>query len=120
MLKSELIERIAEQNPHLYQRDTETIVNAILDTITTALVRSDQVELRGFGMFAAKKRHARSGSNLRDGEPVAVFQKVVPRFKTGRDMHRRLNPSESLWLLVRGYAFSDCALPNPPAALWQQ
>ena len=37
MLKSELIEKIAEQNPHLYERDVEAIIKAILDTITTAL-----------------------------------------------------------------------------------
>ena len=40
MVKSELIEKIAEQNPHLYQRDVETIVNAILGTITNALART--------------------------------------------------------------------------------
>src|SRR5215213_1442087 len=60
MLKSELIERIAEQNPHLYQRDVETIVNAILNTITTALARGDRVELRDFGMFTVKRRNART------------------------------------------------------------
>ena len=53
MIKSELIERIAAQNPHLYQRDVERIVNTILDTITTALAQGDRVELRGFGMFGS-------------------------------------------------------------------
>jgi integration host factor subunit beta len=94
MLKSELIEKIAEQSPHLYQRDVEVIVNAILDTITEALARGDRVELRGFGMFAVKKREARTGRNPRNGEEVAVSEKVVPTFKPGRDMHRRLNPTE--------------------------
>jgi integration host factor subunit beta len=94
MLKSELIERIAEQNPHLYQRDVEIIVNAILDTITNALARGDRVELRGFGMFTVKKRNARTGRNPRNGERVAVSEKVVPTFKTSRDMHHRLNPTE--------------------------
>ena len=95
MIKSELIERIAEQNPHLYQRDVEAIVNAILDTITTALARGDRVELRGFGVFAVKKRDARTGRNPRNGTKVAVPEKIVPTFKTSRDMHRRLNPSEA-------------------------
>ena len=94
MIKSELIERIAAENPHLYQRDVERIVNAILDTITTALARGDRVELRGFGVFAVKTRNARTGRNPRDGTQVPVSEKVVPMFKTGRDMHRRLNPSE--------------------------
>ena len=94
MIKSELIERIADQNPHLYQRDVEKIVNAILDTITTALARGDRVELRGFGMFRVKRRNARTGRNPRDGSEVPVSEKVFPTFKTSRDMHRRLNLSE--------------------------
>ena len=55
MLKSDLIERIAAENPHLYQRDVEIIVNTILGTITAALARGDRVELRDFGVFAVKK-----------------------------------------------------------------
>lgn len=58
MIKSELIQRIAEHNPHLYQRDVEKIVNAILDEIVAALARGDRVELRGFGAFSVKRRSA--------------------------------------------------------------
>jgi integration host factor subunit beta len=94
MLKSELIEKIAAENPHLYQRDVETIVNTILGTITAALARGDRVELRDFGVFAVKKREAHTGRNPRNGTEVAVSEKVIPTFKPGRGMHRRLNPSE--------------------------
>ena len=94
MIKSELIERITAQNPHLYQRDVEKIVNAILDTITAALARGGRVELRGFGMFVVKRRNARTGRNPRDGTQISVSEKVIPAFKTSRDMHRRLNPDE--------------------------
>ena len=94
MLKSELIERIAEQNPHLYERDVEIIVNTILGTITAALARGDRVELRGFGMFTVKRRHARTGRNPRNGERVAVPEKGALAFKPSQDMHRRLNPSD--------------------------
>ena len=94
MLKSELIERIAEQNPHLYQRDVEAIVNAIMDTITSALAQGDRVELRGFAMFTAKRRNARTGRDPRNGEWVAASEKRVPAFKPSQDMHRRLNPSD--------------------------
>ena len=94
MIKSELIERIAAENPHLYQRDVEKIVNTILDTITMALARGDRVELRGFGMFRVKRRNARTGRNPRDGTQVPVSEKVIPAFKTSRDMHRRLNPTD--------------------------
>jgi integration host factor subunit beta len=91
MIKSELVLRIAEQNPHLYQRDVENIVNAILDTISDAMARGDRVELRGFGAFSVKKRDARTGRNPRTGETVSVSEKVIPVFKTGKEMRARLN-----------------------------
>ncbi len=91
MIKSELVLKIAEQNPHLYQRDVEKIVNAILDTIADALARGDRVELRGFGAFSVKKRDARVGRNPRTGETVSVSEKAVPVFKTGKEMRNRLN-----------------------------
>jgi integration host factor subunit beta len=91
MIKSELVLKIAEQNPHLYQRDVENIVNAILDTIADALARGDRVELRGFGAFSVKKRDARTGRNPRTGETVSVAEKVIPVFKTGKEMRLRLN-----------------------------
>jgi integration host factor subunit beta len=91
MIKSELVLKIAEQNPHLYQRDVENIVNAILDTIADALARGDRVELRGFGAFSIKRRDARTGRNPRTGETVSVSEKVIPVFKTGKEMRVRLN-----------------------------
>jgi integration host factor subunit beta len=91
MIKSELVTRIAAVNPHLYQRDVENIVNAILDEIVDALARGDRVELRGFGAFSVKERPARVGRNPRTGEHVPVGGKVVPFFKTGKEMRVRLN-----------------------------
>ena len=72
MIKSELVQRIAEHNPHLYQRDVENIVNAILDEIVAALARGDRVELRGFGAFSVKHRPARAGRNPRTGAHVPI------------------------------------------------
>jgi integration host factor subunit beta len=91
MIKSELVQVIADQNPHLYQRDVEHIINAILDTITEALARGDRVELRGFGAFSVKNRPARTGRNPRTGSAVSVTEKYVPFFKTGKEMRERLN-----------------------------
>ena len=95
MIKSELVQKIAEANPHLYQRDVEHIVNAILDEITTALAKGDRVELRGFGAFSVKNRPARTGRNPRTGAHVPVDQKSVPFFKTGKEMRERLNRDDS-------------------------
>jgi integration host factor subunit beta len=91
MLKSELIRRIHSQNPHLYERDIERVVDAILDAMVEALRRGDRIELRGFGAFSAKVRGARQGRNPRTGAVVAVAKKAVPGFKMGKDMRWRLN-----------------------------
>ncbi len=91
MIKSELVQRISSQNPHLYQRDIEKIVGAILDEIVEALGRGDRVELRGFGAFSAKLRGPRQGRNPRTGAVVAVAEKAVPFFKMGKEMRARLN-----------------------------
>jgi len=91
MIKSELVHRVSDQNPHLYQRDVENVVNAILGEIASALMRGDRVELRGFGAFSVKARASRVGRNPRTGEQVAVEEKHVPFFKTGKEMRERLN-----------------------------
>ena len=91
MIKSELVQKIAEANPHLYQRDVEHIVNAILDEITDALSRGDRVELRGFGAFSVELRDARLGRNPRTGDSVQVEEKHIPFFKTGKQLRERLN-----------------------------
>ena len=93
MLKSELVAKLAEQNPHLYQRDIEQVVNAILDTISDALAQGGRVELRGFGTFTVKKREARAGRNPHTGDAVSISEKVVPAFRTGKEMRHRLNPA---------------------------
>ncbi|MBF0305695.1 MAG: integration host factor subunit beta [Alphaproteobacteria bacterium] len=94
MTKSELIARLAELNPHLYQRDVERIVTTIFDEIAHALARGDRVELRGFGAFSIKRRDARLGRNPRTGATVDVAEKVVPFFKTGKQLRERLNTED--------------------------
>ena len=91
MTRSELIQKLAEKNPHLYLRDVETIVDTTFDEITEALIRGDRVELRGFGTFSVKERNARTGRNPRTGESVTVDAKRLPFFKTGKGLRERLN-----------------------------
>jgi integration host factor subunit beta len=91
MTKSELISRLAEANPHLYQRDVERIVTTVFDEVAAALARGDRVELRGFGAFSVKERGSRLGRNPRTGESVDVSAKYVPYFKTGKQLRERLN-----------------------------
>lgn len=91
MIRSELIQKISDTNPHLYQRDVEKIVNTILDQIVSALENGDRVELRGFGAFSVKRRDARTGRNPRTGDTVEVDEKHVPFFKAGKLLRDRLN-----------------------------
>lgn len=91
MTKSELIQRIAEINPHLYHRDVERIVTTIFDEVGEALSQGNRVELRGFGAFSVKHRDARVGRNPRTGSAVTVSEKYIPFFKTGKQLRERLN-----------------------------
>ncbi len=91
MIKSELVMRLAERNPHLFHRDVERIVSTVFEEISAALARGDRVELRGFGAFSVKHRPARVGRNPRTGARVQVAEKFVPFFKTGKELRERLN-----------------------------
>lgn len=91
MIRSELIQKIAEKNPHLSQRHIERVISVFFEEITDALTRGDRVELRGFGAFSVKSRDARLGRNPRTGESVPVASKKVPFFKTGKLLRDRLN-----------------------------
>ena len=91
MIKSELIARLAAENPHLTHRDVERVVNVVLDGMVGALSGGGRVELRGFGAFSVRSRPARAGRNPRTGEAVEVPAKHVPFFKSGKELRERLN-----------------------------
>lgn len=93
MIKSELVQKLAERDPHLSRHDFEVIVDAMLHTIRDGLARGDRVELRGFGTFAVRKHAARIGCNPRTKDPVSIAEKRVPAFKAAKEMHLRLNPT---------------------------
>jgi len=91
MIRSELVQKIADENPHLYQRDVERLVATVFDEIIEAMAKGNRVELRGFGAFSVKHREARTGRNPRTGAAVSVDEKHVPFFKTGKLLRDRLN-----------------------------
>src|SRR3954453_314680 len=91
MIRSELVARIAAQNPHLYERDCEAVVNAILGRIADALAAGERGEIRGFGAFSTKDLRARQGRNPKTGESVAVREKKALQFKPGKEIRQRLN-----------------------------
>ena len=91
MIRSELVEKLCADHPHLTQREVETVVSAIFEAITAQLAAGGRIELRGFGAFSTREREARTGRNPRTGEAVAVEAKRVPYFKPGKEMRERLN-----------------------------
>ncbi len=91
MIKSELVARLAERNPHLYLRDVELAVSTTFEQVAAALARGDRVELRGFGSFSVRRRPARLGRNPATGEHVDVAAKAIPYFRTGKLLLQRLN-----------------------------
>ena len=93
MIRSELVTKVAEKNPHLTLRDVEAIVAVVFDQITAALSAGRRVELRGFGAFSSRDREARTGRNPRTGSAVSVDAKRVPYFKPGKELRERLNAS---------------------------
>lgn len=94
MIRSELVEKLCEDHPHLKAREVEAIVATIFDAISDQLASGGRVELRGFGAFSARGRDARTGRNPRTGEAVDVEAKRVPYFKPGKEMRERLNVEE--------------------------
>jgi integration host factor subunit beta len=93
MIKSELISKLADENPHLSLKDVERVVNCVFERMTTAMEQGGRVELRGFGAFSVRARPARIGRNPRTGAAVHVPAKAVPFFKSGKELRERLNLS---------------------------
>src|SRR5690606_29256500 len=95
MIRSELIQKLAEENPELTLQEVEKIVDLFFQEIVDRLATGGRVELRGFGAFTTRSRDARTGRNPRTGEQVPVSAKRVPYFKPGKEMRERLNKAHA-------------------------
>lgn len=91
MIRSELVQRLADANSGLKLAEVEQIVDIFFDEIVEQLAKGGRVELRGFGAFSTRARDARIGRNPRTGASVSVKAKRVPYFKSGKEMRERLN-----------------------------
>ncbi len=87
MLRSELVAKLAEENPGLSRAALETVVRSVFDAITE--------QLASFGVFSVRKRDARVGRNPRSGKAVQVAEKSVPHFKIGKELRDRLNAADA-------------------------
>ena len=91
MIRSELLQALASENPDLRPEEVEQVLTIFFDEIGKRLAEGGRVELRGFGAFSTRAREARTGRNPRTGESVDVPAKRVPSFKPGKEMRERLN-----------------------------
>jgi integration host factor subunit beta len=91
MIRSELVQKLANENPSLTVQEVERIVDLFFKEIVERLASGGRVELRGFGAFTTRERDARTGRNPRTGETVPVTAKRVPYFKPGKEMREPLN-----------------------------
>jgi integration host factor subunit beta len=91
MIRSELLQALAKENPELRADEIEQVVDIFFDEIGGRLAEGGRVELRGFGAFSTRERGARKGRNPRTGDAVDVPAKKVPYFKPGKEMRRVLN-----------------------------
>ncbi len=96
MVKSELIQQIAEKQNHLQSKDVETSVNHIIDAMSNSLSRGQRIEIRGFGSISVRHRPARQAHNPRTGELVHTPPKSTPHFKPGKELRDRTNLSRAL------------------------
>ena len=110
LIKSQLIQNITDQNPHLYIKDVERIVNTIFSEITKSLADGRRVELRGFGAFSVQKRKERIGRNPRTGDAVNVSEKYIPRFKSGKELRIKLNSANKMGNPLSSVADADIEL----------
>ena len=85
MTKSELIELLSKQQPHLKADDVDLAVKTILEMMSTSLAEGNRIEIRGFGSFSLHYRPARTGRNPKTGEAVELSGKHVPHFKPARN-----------------------------------
>ncbi len=90
MTKAELVGKVAEKIG-LTKKQTELIVNSVLESITNSLSKGNKVELRGFGSFRVRRRNSREGRNPKSGEKVQVPPKLVPFFKAGKELRKMAN-----------------------------
>lgn len=95
MTKSELIAKIAEKKPNLTLKDIEKIVNVVFDSMIKALSEGHRIEFRGFGAFSVRTRSPRIAKNPKTGKEIRVNTRRVVHFKTGKELHDLLNPSQS-------------------------
>lgn len=91
LTKSELIERVAQKQSQLSQKDVELAIKTMIEEMSQTLATGGRIEIRGFGSFSLHYRSPRIGRNPKTGESVDLTGKYVPHFKPGKELRDRVN-----------------------------
>ena len=90
MIRSELLQKLASDNPELRAQEVEQVVDIFFDEIAQRLAEGGRVELRGFGAFSTREREARTGRNPRTGSEVKIASRKAPTFKPSKELRSRV------------------------------
>ena len=91
MVRSELLQKMCNLHPNLLRKDIEKILEIIFHEITEALIRGENIEIRGFGSYKVAKRKARIGRNPKNSEEVHIPEKKAVKWKMSKIFFNRLN-----------------------------
>ncbi|MDO9558140.1 MAG: HU family DNA-binding protein [Syntrophales bacterium] len=91
MTKKDLIGKVQNQLKDCPSRDVAFAVNIVFAAMAGALQKDERIDVRGFGSFSVRRRHARKARNPRSGDPVHVEARRAPFFKMGKDIKKRMN-----------------------------
>jgi integration host factor subunit beta len=95
MTKADLIEEVARV-VEFTRKESEIIVEAIFDSVVSALREDDKIEIRGFGSFRTRQRQSRIGRNPKTGARVDVPAKRVPYFKPSKELKDLVNEQDAI------------------------
>jgi integration host factor subunit beta len=91
MVRSELVKILAVKYPNILYKDVEKITNLIFLEIINALIRGENIEIRGFGTYKIVNRKAKIGRNPKNSEVIQVPAKKAVRWKTSKVLFNHLN-----------------------------
>ena len=91
MVRSELLQKMCNLHPNLLRKDIEKILEIIFHEITEALIRGENIEIRGFGSYKVAKRKARIGRNPKNSQLVQISEKKMIKWKMSKTFFNRLN-----------------------------
>jgi DNA-binding protein HU-beta len=89
MNKRDLIDAISDRLGD--KKSATEAVNAVLDTIQSAVAAGDKVAITGFGVFEKSERPARTARNPATGAAIEVPASSVPKFRAGADFKALVN-----------------------------